>query len=202
MVLVKARAYKIDLLGGIKWVRFVHLRKGRLSFRVAVPLRVVSGKFGELTVWSENISWDCVGLTGSREGQSQSRSGGSVPSFPGSVEEAICWETLPTFTAGEWMKFRVTDVSILSGETLVRRGGLWNSVLGVLERLLSPVGEMGRSLGFWDVDVGLGMMLLGVRGKTSGVQVGSGTGMAVLDVRRERVLSSRVWAVYICQRTT
>ncbi len=48
------------------------------------------------------------------------------------------------------------------------------------------------SLGFWDVDVGLGMMLLGVRGKTSGVKVGSGTGIAVLDARLERVLSSRV----------
>ncbi len=169
---------------------------------VAVPLRVVSRKFGELIVWSENVSWDFVGLMGSREGQSQSRRGGSVPSFPGSVEETICWETLPTFTAGEWMKFRVTDVSILSGETLVRRGGLWNSALGVLERLLSPVGEMGMSLGLWDVDVGLWMMLLGVRGKTSGVRVGSGMGMAVLDARPERVLSSRVWTVYICQTTT
>lgn len=53
------------------------------------------------------------------------------------------------------MKSRVLDVSILSGETLVRRGGLLNSVLGVLERLLTPAGEQGVSRGLWGVDVEL-----------------------------------------------
>lgn len=178
------------------------LSRGRLSFRVTVPLSGVSGKFGELTIWSENISWVFVGLMGSREGQSQSWRGGSVPSFPGSVEETICWETLPTFTAGVWTKFRVTDVSILSGETLVRRGGLWNSVLGVVERLLPPAGEMGMSRGLWDVDVELWMMLWGFLGKTSGVRAGSGTGTAVLDIWLERVLPSTGWTVCKCQTTT
>lgn len=60
-----------------------------------------------------------------------------MPALPGSLEELIiCWETLPSFTEGVWIKFRVPDVSILSGEILVRRGGLLNSVLGVLEMLL------------------------------------------------------------------